>query len=235
MHALNKFYAMTMAFLMFGLIGEAHANIVYVDEPAFMSSQYDDTYPCKKTRNGTGMLLCAEYNAPLTTTTLVRDQATGQQWVRTDKMLVFATCQGGYCVDKNRNMIGRATNSTSAFQVGILEGYYLVMDGQQGTAHRFGTGPLAQEFPPYTVLAYNYQTVSNTTASSDPSVYDLWCDPQGDYCYYTTNDGSEYQLTRDELLDYIPIAQDTSDCMMEVCYNADMDVIGLNPDYHLFR
>lgn len=139
----------------------------------------------------------------------------------------------------------------------VFSGYYIHMNPDGNiTAYRVGTGPLAEDFlipmiendedafyhdliPAGSVL-HNAPTITapqgpSMTGGYNDGTYDLWCDPRGDYCHYTADDGSEYKLTRDELLDYIPLAVDTSDCMMEVCYDTDMEVIGLNPDYHLFR
>jgi len=138
----------------------------------------------------------------------------------------------------------------------VFSGYYLHLnDDDIIVAYRVGTGPLADDFPIplieddagafYHDLAGVEETTESAITVSAPQgssmsggqtdeTYDLWCDPRGDYCYYTTDDGTGYELTREELTTYIPIAQDTSDCDMEVCYDADMNVIGLNPQYHLY-
>lgn len=59
--------------------------------------------------------------------------------------------------------------------------------------------------------------------------YDVVCSPRDDMCQY-----ENVELSRKQLLEYIPIAQDTSDCMDEFCYNDTFEVIGLNPDYGLY-
>ncbi|XKH61866.1 hypothetical protein LG290_04525 [Halomonas sediminis] len=79
------------------------------------------------------------------------------------------------------------------------------------------------------------QEIVSTKVSATGNVYDLWCDPRGDLCTFTDSDGTNYKLSREYLPQHIPIAADTSDCMQEVCYDENMEVIGLNPDHHLYR
>jgi hypothetical protein len=69
----------------------------------------------------------------------------------------------------------------------------------------------------------------------DHPVYDLWCNQQSDLCTFTDDEGTLYKLGREYLPYHIPMSPDTLECMLEVCYNDDGDIIGLNPDYHLFN
>lgn len=73
-----------------------------------------------------------------------------------------------------------------------------------------------------------------TSFKNASTTYDLWCDPRGDLCSFTDDEGVKYKLSREYLPQYIPLAEDTNDCFQEVCYDDNMDVIGLNPNYHLF-
>lgn len=64
-------------------------------------------------------------------------------------------------------------------------------------------------------------------------IYDIWCNPKGDDCYFTTNTGGR-KLSRARLRAHIPMADDTSNCVLEFCYNEQQSVIGLNPAYPLW-
>ncbi len=65
-------------------------------------------------------------------------------------------------------------------------------------------------------------------------IYDIWCNPKGDDCFLTTNSGGR-KLTRERLRAHIPMADQTVNCSLEFCYNDDQDVIGLNPEYYLWK
>jgi len=62
-------------------------------------------------------------------------------------------------------------------------------------------------------------------AATQSRIYDLWCNPQSDFC-----DFEGRKLVRAELPKYIPMGG-SSDCDKEVCVNANQDVVGLNPLY----
>lgn len=65
-------------------------------------------------------------------------------------------------------------------------------------------------------------------------IYDIWCDPEGDNCYLTTTTGGR-KLSRERLRAHIPMADQSAYCSLEFCYNDTDDVIGLNPEYALWK
>lgn len=64
-------------------------------------------------------------------------------------------------------------------------------------------------------------------------VYDIWCNPKGDDCYFTTTTGGR-KLSRARLRAHIPMADYLTNCALEFCYNDANHVIGLNPEYPLW-
>lgn len=75
--------------------------------------------------------------------------------------------------------------------------------------------------------------VGPTEVSYGPRVYDIWCNPKGDDCYFTTTTGGR-KLSRERLRAHIQMADDVTNCALEFCYNAERLVIGLNPEYPLW-
>ena len=91
----------------------------------------------------------------------------------------------------------------------------------------------------------------NPAGSSKPATktYKLYCGPQSDTCSYTTEEGKDLTLTRDQLPKYVPMYSgktgnpanndisnsDGGDCQFESCTDAQNKVIGLNPDYYSDR
>lgn len=67
----------------------------------------------------------------------------------------------------------------------------------------------------------------------NPRIYDIWCSAKGDDCFLTTTTGGR-KLSKSRLKAHIPMADQTTDCSLEFCYNASGDVIGLNPEYPLW-
>ena len=66
-------------------------------------------------------------------------------------------------------------------------------------------------------------------------VYQIWCDPEGDNCYLTTTASGIRKLARERLRAHIPMAEQSDYCSLEFCYNVTDDVIGLNPEYALWK
>ena len=66
--------------------------------------------------------------------------------------------------------------------------------------------------------------------------YVVYCPPHSDECIVTLN-GVLTPMSRVEFPRHIPIASKANSyfCYLEFCYNADLDIIGLNPNYHLWR
>ncbi|POA48296.1 hypothetical protein C1893_10565 [Pseudomonas sp. MPR-ANC1] len=68
---------------------------------------------------------------------------------------------------------------------------------------------------------------AETSPSSTPGrIYQLWCDPQSDYC-----DLEGKQILRKDLPKYVPFGG-SDDCMLEICVNSNQEVVGLNPEYY---
>ena len=115
----------------------------------------------------------------------------------------------------------------------MSEGYYLHQPSRDDklTAHKWGTGPAAQEFPEYYI-----EEEDPSVATTNQTTYDLWCNPRGDTCFLPDENGKDMELTREELPNYVPFASDTSFCTGEVCYGPNgTDIIGLNPGYHAYN
>lgn len=250
-------------------VAEANADWWYKETPSFLSNQHPNEFTCHTNGlNHSGKLIvnCYPKGIDAKEQVLVKT-ADGRVQVEYHDTVTVVDCQQGLCVDKRYgDYMGRVDLSRIPDDVEtvigldfikVFSGYYIHLNEDDVmSAYRFGTGPLAADFPipmieddadafyhdltPAGSFTHNAPTIiaeqgPSMTGGYNDGTYDLWCNPRSDYCHYTADDGSKYKLTRDELLDYIPLAADTSDCMMEVCVNADMEVIGLNPSYSIFK
>lgn len=64
--------------------------------------------------------------------------------------------------------------------------------------------------------------------------FEVVCPAFDDYCVLI-KDGKTYRLKRRQLPEHLPIVRDHARCHIEFCVNADMEVIGLNPNYYMWR
>lgn len=249
MKTLRHFYMMFVGFVAFGLIGEAHASWYYLKTPEFMSDKYPNAYPCTPGDgyNGKVTVDCSLSDMPDTITVITKSD----YGVRSKKITTFDNvhCLDGICATTQEKVYSGMFSVPDGMRrnirlryIPLTIGYYIHRHPENNHiwAWRYGTGPLAEEFPipyiehdqgAYYLNVANYQ---DTVSTSGHQTYDLWCDPRGDLCSFTDDEGVEYKLSREYLPQHIPLAEDTSDCLQEVCYDDNMDVIGLNPDYHLF-
>lgn len=63
--------------------------------------------------------------------------------------------------------------------------------------------------------------------------YDVFCPLHKDLCLITV-DGVDEEIWRDRLPEYIPLATEFKNCYLEFCFNDRLQVVGLNPSYHLW-
>ncbi len=251
---MKKFFTYVAAFLFFGTVAEAHAEWWYYETPSFYSADYPNEVNCRYSDHlssqRTDIFNC--YPEPLNSKTenVVVQYDSGEIKVETITVTNAANCNDGLCVGAwSDEFLGKLTNPrnpTKKLHALLMQEYYLHNHPATGEvyAYRKGTGPMATSFQITHIendhnAFYNHAGVvaanDTTSQATGGQTFDLWCNPRGDFCNYTDADGVEYRLDRDELPNYIPIAEDTRDCNMEVCYDDNMDVIGLNPEYYLFR
>lgn len=189
--------------------------------PEFAQYNTPDVIPCQMHN---GFYLCTDASRPDEHVVRYQNNATGEITMQKEKTYEVVRCREKGCKDTSGNYRGEVkfiqphpAGQSMSGQTIIFKDFY-VYPGNDGKdyAYRTGTGPLFGG------------TVASTTTQSTSSntIFDIWCNPQGDYCDYQNQ-----QLTRAQLPQFIPVAKDTSDCMLEFCYNAKTEVIGLNPDY----
>ena len=226
-----------LAFLAFGLIGEAYAveqETWYYAEPLpTMSPDLPDSYECLDAQ--CRLENVDEYEPVRTTNGYeVRIQ-------RVDMYRGFI-CRDGYCYDLRTNReIGISTHERD-YTGGYPLGYYFVSNNRRHLEyHRRGTGPYADRFPAFYVYGEEEQVETNTQESADAwespqgiaNNIDIWCDPMTDECRL---DG---RITlHHELPDFLPMAniqQEQSNdhwCDGPVCYDNAENFIGLNPFFY---
>lgn len=137
------------------------------------------------------------------------------------------------CIDNDRNYRGKSITGRDVKYVVFKDFYIYPGDDGKDWAYKNGTGPLfGGASAGNAVVAPATSSVKATPTAN--GTYDIWCDPQGDSCDLTIDGGSD-QVSRARLPVYVPLASDTSNCTMEFCYDSKQDVIGLNPDYHLWK
>ena len=66
--------------------------------------------------------------------------------------------------------------------------------------------------------------------------YDVVCPKRDNRCDYKTGKRT-HVIERASLPRFIPLYRgaETQRCLLEFCYNEDQSVIGLNPEYHLWK
>ena len=167
-----------------------------------------DKIKCKIT--GGNIVDCTDPQRPHMESFYYKDDY-GNTKVGNRETRVMAGCRNGICSDTENNPRGEE-NFNPSFRFMIHREYYLKIIGDDVYAVRFGTAP---------------------TSAVETEVLDIWCDPQGDTC--TTPKG---ELSREELPKHFKFADVSAqgvDCMQELCYNQNQDVVGLNPEYSLYQ
>jgi hypothetical protein len=220
-----------IAGLVFGLLLSplVQAGVAYVEPPVFMSPQLPAQGQCLPFTHTD--VTCDIPGVPYHARVILQDQQSGYTEVQDEKTVVQFNCRDSICVDEYGGLVGQATGVKPGGIVrgSVTRGYYVMVDGSgrlpKGVTHKRGTGPLATQYPPYLV-------VNNPQANAVP-VYDLYCDPNDDWCYLT-QDGRDYKLSREELPRYVKMAPNTERCWQEVCVDQNQQIIGLNPTYHLW-
>ncbi|WP_282397111.1 hypothetical protein [Pseudomonas sp. PS01298] len=208
------------------------ALLASTSQAADLYSQYSTPNAIKCT--GPHNNVCTDTSRPDDIIVQYKD-AYGKVTMQQESSFEIITCIGisDKCIDNDRNYRGKSATGRDIKYV-VFKDFY-VYPGGDGTdwAYKNGTGPLfggAVSSAP--VIAPAITSVKATPTAS--GTYDIWCDPQGDSCDLTIDGGSD-MVSRDRLPVYVPIASDTGNCSMEFCYNSNQDVVGLNPDYHLWK
>lgn len=254
---MKHFLTVMFAMFTFGAIADAHAQWWYYETPPFYSAEYPSDVKCRydveasDKYNGVNDIYdCYPQNLTASRGQVLLTDDTGQIYTKTVALTRKVGCEQGLCTPSGQDtFLGKLTpssytrSSVYGVTLQVMQEYYIHNHPETGEvyAYRNGTGPLADAFQLVHVDndqgAFYHSAVEapSTPIAQTDGVYDLWCNPRGDFCDYTDGQGIDYRLGRDELLNHIPIASDTSDCYMEVCHNANMDVVGLNPSYHLFN
>lgn len=153
---------------------------------------------------------CIDPNRPKTERFYYQD-ANGVTRIGTRNTWVVARCIQGICSDMDDLPRGEAVIDPR-FYITIPVDYYLKMI--DGVLHAVRQGV-------------------DVSSSKTSEKLDIWCDPQGDTC--STPKG---ELSREALPKHFKFADanDSSlDCMQELCYNQNQDVVGLNPNYSLYQ
>jgi hypothetical protein len=177
---------------------------------------------------------CTDSTRPEKHVVQYQDQS-GQTTMREEPTIEVVTCipQLGKCIDNSRNYRGKSKTEKDLKYVVYLDFY--ISPGADGTdwAYKNGTGPLFGGAIAGNNAIKPMTTSVKATATAN-GTYDIWCDPQSDSCDLTIDGGSD-QVSRARLPVYVPMATIVDNCSMEFCYNSNQDVIGLNPEYALWK
>ncbi len=84
------------------------------------------------------------------------------------------------------------------------------------------------------IVFFLIMLVTSPDLYAKEKTYEVVCPAFSDWCVLVKGD-TAIKLTRDQLPEFIPISYEVERCHIEFCVNADMDVIGLNPNYFLWR
>lgn len=164
--------------------------------------------------------VCTDASRPDKVVMQYRDRTTGALSMKeeTTYELVYCRPRKDLCFDDMDNYRGKSVQTKDSRYV-VFKDYYVypAADGSDW-AYKNGTGPLFGG-----ALAANTPT---PTIKATHKTFDVWCNPVGDNCVLNTK-----PIARARLKAHVPLADDTSNCSLEFCYNDNDDVIGLNPDY----
>lgn len=221
-----KRFIFLLAALLFTNSVHAIEPLAFYERPLFMSAWLPDRIDCTfDTHTGNGQ--CIAQDLPLTVKAiLVKLDGTAKRTI-TYPTLNKYRCFGGICDDIALTSTGllESPNGWPAKKPMtwiVTENYYLVNDDGVVSAYRRGRGPLATQYPePMIYNEFHYKKAVDQEIS-----YQVWCNPKADVC-----DLGGKEVTRDQLPQYIPIVF-TDNCALEFCYDKDMNVMGLNPDYY---
>lgn len=208
--------------------------ILSTQSKADLWSQYQtpDAIKCEVLRSN--IKHCTDSTRPEKHVVQYQDQS-GQTTMREEPTIEVVTCipQLGKCIDNSRNYRGKSKNEKDLKYIVYLDFY--IYPGADGTdwAYKNGTGPLFGGAIAGNNVIKPMTTLVEATATAN-GTYDIWCDPQSDSCDLTIDGGSD-QVSRARLPVYVPMATKVDNCSMEFCYNSNEDVIGLNPEYALWK
>lgn len=204
---------------------------VYHTRPEFLTTRFPAEVECQK-ETQTSSYICLPPQTQPFVRAEVEHIASGKIWTQSFNSTLRVACSEHYCIDQHHDNAG----SYPLFSTGeervlfiIHIGYYIGANPVTGEpmAYQWGTGPKADEYPTPYIRAEAVEAALPT--------YDVWCDPRSVYCYYTDTHSKEHRLTRSELVYYIKRADSTERCIGEFCYDTRLQVIGLNPHYHLYQ
>lgn len=227
-------YILTLVCLM-GLALPAQASFSFVDRPPSMALEYPDSIECQPVRYPAGIpgvfgADCAKRLEGLNgmMEILVENPETGQQGVQRMPTTQPIQCMSNYCKVRRTKELAGYNYGDVKWDFKVPYGWYVIISQDNTvTMHRRGTGPKGDQLTQYVVLSEQNQR--RTTGATD--TYNVYCSPQSDTCLYTDGQGQDYDIPRDELNTIIPYAENTQDCIRTFCYNANQDVIGLNPNW----
>ncbi len=212
----------------------AHADTY----PEFQQYNTPDIIKCEALKD---WYICTDNSRPDKQVIKYQNKATGEISMQEERTFDLIECNSSKCVDGGKNYRGKTNlfalgknNSNRSLKFMAFKDYY-IYPGADGADYGYknGTGPLfGGAMAKTTVVAP--ATASLKATPSSEGTYDVWCDPVGDACNITIDGGSD-AIARDRLPEYMPMAKDTSNCNLEFCSNSDEDVIGLNPDYDLWK
>ncbi|HBO5770283.1 TPA: hypothetical protein L4599_002754, partial [Pseudomonas aeruginosa] len=213
---------------------QAYAN----GHPEFDKYQTSDVILCESTGRvmyGFPLTLCLEESRLGKHVVRYQNRETGEVTMKEEETFEYLRCSKAQdkCTDSDKNYRGKFTAPKDAFYA-VFKDFY-VYPGTDGKdyAYKTGTGPL-----------FGGSAAGGSAGKSAPSqltatptangTYDVWCDPQGDSCSITI-DGGDDMVSRERLPVYVPMAKAANNCTLEFCYNSNQDLIGLNPEYHLWK
>lgn len=167
-----------------------------------------DKIPCLQASAAAAQ--CIDPNRPKTERFYYQDD-NGNTRVGTRNTWVVVRCIQGICSDMNNNPRGEVVVDERFFFTVPVDYYLKMIDGG----------------------VYAVRIGAPASSSKASETLDIWCNPLGDTC--STPKG---ELSREALPKHFKFADandSTLDCMEELCYNQNQDVVGLNPNYSLYQ
>lgn len=180
------FVLLTLAYLVFGAVGQAHAgDLWYVDTPATVADGTPTEIGCIQTvRKWPAAhpehVTCVNDDLPQTIQVKYSDGE--RTWIEEESTTTDFECRQ-YCTAENGEDIGvvvddsQLQNLTNQTMHGtITRGYYLVIGGDDKGVYQYGTGPYADDYRMWWIEAVDgdpnqptEQTTQSTTSSSNQS------------------------------------------------------------------
>ncbi|XKH61033.1 hypothetical protein LG290_04535 [Halomonas sediminis] len=236
-----------IAIVSFGVVADIHASDwQYVDTPLRLTAKYPDEVPCRiYYESNSKRMTCSVPDLSGAENLKIRDIKTGRVTVRKDPNHMSIICStDGMCQDMNTDQFlghikqGTVTAANGAF-FHLTKGYYLhQMEGDHVKAHRFMTGPMANDFNFHDVIENDHDAYWNIPVSQRA----IYQEPKLPEDHYSVlKNGNDYSvifpdgdrvdgLALNELHHYIPFTQaDGGFCPSGaiMCLNRDGFVYGL--------